>query len=83
MSAGLSYDAYLKWHMPIYAEICRAEQKYMPFLGPSPSALSGKKILSTGTYTNDATLRSGFFPWNALGDGPTFWIFFPGFMDKG
>ena len=25
---------------------------------------------------NDATLRSGFFPQNALSDGPAFWIFF-------
>ena len=45
------------------------------FLGPSPSAFSAKKS-STGTYTNYATLRSGFFPENALGDGPAFWTFF-------
>ena len=25
---------------------------------------------------NDATLRSRFFPQDALGDGPAFWIFF-------
>ena len=31
------------------------------FLGPLPSALSDKKFQSTGTYTNGATLRSGFF----------------------
>ena len=30
---------------------------------------------------NDATLRSGFFPQNALGDGPAFWIL-PGFKVK-
>ena len=29
-AVGFSYDANLKWHMPICAEICRAEQKYMP-----------------------------------------------------
>ena len=51
VSVGLSYDTNLKWHMPIFGEICRAEQKYMPFLGPSPSALSGKKFQSMGTYT--------------------------------
>ena len=50
-------------------EICRAKQKYMPFSGPSPSALSGKKFQTTGTYTNDATLRSGFF---SRGNGPAF-----------
>ena len=33
MSVGLSYDANLKWHMPICTEICRAEQEYMPFFG--------------------------------------------------
>ena len=30
----------------------------------------------------DAMLRSGFFPENALGDDPAFWIF-PGFTVKG
>ena len=76
MSVGLSSDVNFKWNMPICAEICRAEEKYIPFLGPSPSAISGKKIQCTETYTNDATLRSGFFPQDALGDGPAFWIFF-------
>ena len=33
VSVGHSYDANLKWHMPTCAEICRAEQKYMPFFG--------------------------------------------------
>ena len=57
-----------KWHMPIYKkEICRDEQKYMP----SPSVISGK-IQSTEAYTNDATLRSGFFPQNTLVDGHLF-----------
>ena len=36
VSVRLSYDANCKWHMPIYAKICRAEQKYMPFLGKNP-----------------------------------------------
>ena len=31
----------------------------------------------------EAMLRSGFFPQNALGDSPAFWILFPGFTDKG
>ena len=48
----------------------------MPFLGPSPNALSGKIFQSTGTYTNDATLRSGFFSMKRVIDGPAFWIFF-------
>ena len=75
-SVGLSYDAYLKWHMPICAEICRAEQKYMPFFGTVTERDFRKKIQSKETYTNDATLRSGYFlPRNALGDGPAFWIF--------
>ena len=33
VSVGLSYDVNLKWHMPICAEICGAEPKYMPFFG--------------------------------------------------
>ena len=46
--------------------------------------ISEKKIQSKETYTNDATLRSGYFlPRNALGDSPAFWIFFSGFRDKG
>ena len=45
MSVGLYYDANVKWHMPILEGICRAEQKYMPFIG-----ISGK-IQNTGTYT--------------------------------
>ena len=46
--------------MPIWEKICRAEQKYMPFLVPSPSVISGKNQ-STETYTSNAMLRSGFF----------------------
>ena len=51
VSVGLSYDVNLKWHMPICAEICGVEQKYMPFLGSSPSAIS-EIIQSTETYAN-------------------------------
>ena len=58
--------------MPICAEICRAEQKYMPFSGTVPERVFWEKIQSTRTYTNDATLRSGF---SALD--------FPGFTGKG
>ena len=50
---GLSYYIHFKWHMAIGVKICLAEQKYMSFFGPSPSAIS---------FTNDETLRSGFFP---------------------
>ena len=42
VSVRLSYDVNFNWHIPICVELCRAEQKYMPFLGPSPSALSVK-----------------------------------------
>ena len=38
----LSYDINFKWHMPIWGEICSAEEKYMPFLGPSPSVIYGE-----------------------------------------
>ena len=36
-NSGLSLTCYMdvinKWHMPIWEEICRAEQKYMPIFG--------------------------------------------------
>ena len=84
VSVGLSYDANFKWHMPTCVERYRVEKKYMPIFGTSPSALSGKKFQNMGTYTNwwNAALWI-FFPQNALGDGPAFWIFPPGFTDKG
>ena len=49
------------------------------FSGPSPSVISGKKIQSTETYTNflNAALRI-FSAKHAA-----FWIFPPGFTDKG
>ena len=62
VSAGLSYDVNFKWHMPICSEICGTEQKYMPFFGTITERDFREKIQSTETYTNDATLRSGFFP---------------------
>ena len=44
VSVELSYDANLKWHMPICAEICRAEQKYMPFFGTITERVLREKI---------------------------------------
>ena len=54
----------------------RAEQRYMPFFGTVTERAFQKKFQNTRAYTNDATLRFGYFPRNALGDGPAFWIFF-------
>ena len=79
----LSYDANFKWHMPILLERCRAEQNICHFSGPSPSALCGKKFQTTGTYTNDATLHSGFFPAKRARWRFRVLDFFPGFTDKG
>ena len=31
VSVGVSYDANFKWHMPVFVERYRMEQKYMPF----------------------------------------------------
>ena len=56
---------------------------YMPFVGTVTERDFRKKIQSTETFTNGATLCSGFFPENALRHGPAFWIFFSGFTDKG
>ena len=72
VSVGLSYDTNLKWHMPIWGEICRAEQKYMPFLGPSPSVISRKKFKEQKHIQfNNTMLRSGFFSRKTR----SFWIF--------
>ena len=83
VTVGLSYDAYFKWHIPIWGEICRAEQKYMPVLGPSSRAIPEKKskahkhiIIYKWCKVGNFKLCSGFFPENALSDGPAFWIFF-------
>ena len=52
VSVDLYYGVNFKWHMPIREEICRAEQKYMPFLGTVAERVFWKKIQSTETYTN-------------------------------
>ena len=85
------------------------------FLGPSPSAFSGKKsriiagdvtvgslkikIICEDRVSVGLSYDANFkwhmpicveryrsehkYPRNALGDGPAFWIFFPGFTDWG
>ena len=73
---GLSYDANFKWHMPIRGEICRVEQKSMPFF----SEKKNPKHRNIYKWHNTA-LR--IFPQNTLGDGPPFRFFFPGFAEKG
>ena len=83
VSAGLSYDLNFKWHMSICAEICGAKQNYMPFLEPSPTAITGKKSKAQKHIQMAQRCALDFFSQNALGDGPAFWIFFPGFTDKG
>ena len=81
---GLSYGANFKWHMPICVVRYRAEQKYMPFFGTVTERAFRKKIPK---HRNIYKWHNGalwiFFPQNALGDGPAFWIFFLGFTDMG
>ena len=84
VSVGLSYDANLKWNMPICVERCRAKQKYLPFFGTVTECAFRKKIQSIGTYTKDATLRFGFFFREKRSVMfPRFGFFFSGFTDKG
>ena len=59
---GLSYDPNFKWHMPICAEICRAEQKYMPFFGTVTERFFREKSKAREHIQIDATLLSGFLP---------------------
>ena len=75
VSVGLSYDANFEWHMPIFVDRYSAEQKYMPFFGPSLSALSGKNPKPQEHIQMIQRYALDFFPRNALGDGPAFWIF--------
>ena len=41
-SVGLSCDAYFKWNMPIWGEICHTEQKYVPFSDRNRVRFPGK-----------------------------------------
>ena len=59
----------LKWHMPICAEICRAEQKYMPFFGTITERDFREKIPNHGNiHKMIQRCALDFFPQNALGD---------------
>ena len=76
--------------MPISNGICQyvwkdtvLNKNICHFLGPSPSALSGKKFESTGTYKNDATLRSRFFSRETRSVTVPRFGFYPEFTDKG
>ena len=55
VSVGLSYDANVKWHMPIWGKICHAEQKIYS-IWSSPSAICGKKHSIINKWI-DAALR--------------------------
>ena len=84
VSVGLPYDAYLKWHMPICAEICHAEQKYMPFFWdrhrarfPEKNSKAQEHIQMMQRCTLD------FFRETRSVTVPRFGFFFPGFTDKG
>ena len=84
MSVRLYCDVNLKWHMPICAERYRAGQKYMPLFGTVTERHLRKKIPKHGNiYKMMQRCALDFFPQNALGDGPAFWIFYPRFTDKG
>ena len=82
VSVRLYCDVNFKWHMPMCAEICRAEQKICAIFG-TERVFRKKNSKARKHIQNAATLRSWFFPENALGDGRGFWIFFSGFTDKG
>ena len=60
-SVSWAYDAYSKWHMPIFEKICRAEQKYMPLFGTVTERVFRENIQSTETYTNRYNAALCFF----------------------
>ena len=69
----LSYDAYFKWHMRIWEEICRDEQKVI--FGTVTERVFREKIQSKEINTNNATLRFGFLPVETLVTVPRFGVF--------
>ena len=77
VSVVVSYDANFKWHMPVFVERCRTEQKYMPFFETvTKRAFRKKKSKAQEHIQMMQRCALDFFPRNALGDGPAFWIFF-------
>ena len=72
MSVELYYGANFKWHMPIWEEICRAEQKYMRFFGTVAEPVIWKKNPQhRNIYKSSQCCALDFVSEN----GPTFWIF--------
>ena len=59
--AGLCYDAYLKWHMPIWGEIGHSEQKFMPFWDRHLASLPSKQSNTQQHVQIEAMLRLDFF----------------------
>ena len=70
------YDAYFKWHMPIWRKICRAEQRYIIYV---VFVTVERNIWKNPKHSNICKLMQccapDFFPKHALGDGPAFWFF--------
>ena len=73
---GLSYDANFKWHMPIRGEICRVEQKSMPFFSEKKKSKAQKHIQMTQHCAQDFPAKHARW-WSPVS------IFFPGFAEKG
>ena len=76
VSVELFYGINFKWHMPICEEICRAEQKYMPFFGTVTERDFRKKSKPNIQMTKRCALD--FFSMTVPHFG-----FFSGFTDKG
>ena len=67
------------WEIKI---ICAIRDRHVCAIVTVTERVFREKTKAREHIQNDATLRSGFFPRNALGDGPAFWSF-SGFTDKG
>ena len=65
MPVGTYYDANFKWHMPIFGEIGRTEQEYMPFFGTVTEGVLRKKIkiVALGHLYSASELSSGKRAW--------------------
>ena len=73
-----------KWHMPIREEICRAEQKYMPFFGTVAERVFWKKNPKhRNIYKSSQCCALDFFSRKTRSVMVPRFGFFPGFTDKG
>ena len=65
--------------MLLWGEICRAEQKYMPFFGTvTKRAFRKKNSKIVPGFADKEFVYGIMYPENSMADGIEIWILFPG-----